>query len=221
MNQPNDSQTTIARLEAFAKERGLSKREIARRIGTPLKTVEKWLSSTRRRIPSPENLQKLNRILSSWESQENAPRKVWQEVREWWTTQHRYGNVDAFTSEVGWDTRSMRDCLEGRSTPPRLVVERVAEILSIPFPEKQLEAKKIEEKVLRIKTLLLILEEELRLFRDGPREAREIFRKMLDAFDVGYLSSLLVMLGEEDSFRRWLTLTTNRFNYFKKKGEQS
>ena len=221
MNQAHDSQTTISRLEAFTKEKGLSKREVARRIGIPLKTVEKWLSKTKRRIPSPENLKRLKRLIDSWESDESAPTKVWQEVRDWWNTQHRYRNLDAFAIDLGWDAKSLRECIEKGLTPPRLVVEKAAALLSMPFPQRQLELETVEEKVVRIKTLLLILEEELRVFRDGPKEARDVFRKKLDALDVGYVSSLLVMLGEEDSFKRWLTLTTNRFNFLKKKGEES
>lgn len=217
----HDSHLIITTLEAFVKERGLSKREIARRIGIPLKTVEKWLSSTKRRIPSPDNLKRLKRFIDSWESDQTAPKKVWQEVRDWWNTQHRYRNLDAFAIDLGWDVKSLRECIEKGLSPPRLVVEKAAALLSMPFPQKQLELETVEEKVVRIKTLLLILEEELRVFRDGPREAREVFRKKLDAFDVGYVSSLLVMLGEEDAFRRWLTLTTNRFNYFKRKGGES
>jgi len=221
MNQAHDSQITIVRLEAFAKEKGLSKREIARRIGIPLKTVEKWFSKTKRRIPSPDNLSKLKRFIQSWESEENAPKKVWQEVTDWWNTQHRYRDVDAFAIDLGWDAKSLRECIEKGLTPPRVVVEKAAALLLMPFPQRQLALDTVEGKVLRIKTLLLILEEELRVFRDGPKEAREVFRKELDALDVGYVSSLLVMLGEEDSFKRWLTLTTNRFNSFKKKGEES
>jgi len=57
-------------------------------------------------------------------------------------------------------------------------------------------------------------------FRDGSKEARDILREELDLSDIGYISSLLTMLGDEDKFKRWLTLTTNRFNFFKKKGGQ-
>ena len=69
----------------------------------------------------------------------------------------------------------------------------------------------------KVKYLLLLLEDELRWFRDGNPDAREIFRKELDASDIGYISSLLTMMSEEDKFNRWLTLTTMRFQSFRRK----
>lgn len=69
----------------------------------------------------------------------------------------------------------------------------------------------------KIKYLLLLLEDELRWFRDDNPDAREIFRKELDASDIGYISSLLTMLSEEDKFKRWLALTTIRFQSFKRR----
>lgn len=69
----------------------------------------------------------------------------------------------------------------------------------------------------KIKYLLLLLEDELRWFRDNGPDAREMFRRELDPFDIGYVSSLLTMLTEEDKFRRWLALTTARFQFFKKR----
>jgi len=76
------------------------------------------------------------------------------------------------------------------------------------------EARRRAEK---IKYLLLLLEDELRWFRDSSARVREEFRKELEASDIGYISSLLTMLTEEDKFQRWLALTTIRFQNFKKR----
>jgi hypothetical protein len=73
------------------------------------------------------------------------------------------------------------------------------------------------ERTQRIKKLLILLESELSAFRDGPRSGRDVFRAELDPDDVGYLSSLLTMLGDENKFTRWRDLTTNRFRHFGKK----
>jgi hypothetical protein len=67
----------------------------------------------------------------------------------------------------------------------------------------------------KIKYLLLLLEDELRWFRDNSPGAREIFRKELNASDIGYISSLLTMIREEDKFERWLALTTIQFQSFR------
>ena len=72
-----------------------------------------------------------------------------------------------------------------------------------------------QQRTEKVKCLLLSLEQELRWFRDSSKEARDVFRK-LDSFDIGYVSSLLTMLGEEDKFKRWLVFTTNKFQSFER-----
>ncbi len=81
-------------------------------------------------------------------------------------------------------------------------------------------SKETTLRVEKIRHLLLLLSYELSFFRDGSKEQREVLRKYLDFNDAGYLSSILTMLGDEDKFKRWLTLSTSRFNFFRKKGEK-
>jgi len=74
-------------------------------------------------------------------------------------------------------------------------------------------------RAVKVKLLLLLLEDELRWFKDTSVAAREALREELDPADIGYISSLLSMIGEEDKFQRWLVLSTYKFNYFKKAGK--
>jgi hypothetical protein len=122
--------------------------------------------------------------------------------------------------EIGWTADGLRVFLEEDVTPPRLVIERLAELLRLQSPPARSSMREATRRSERLKALLNILAEELAWFRDGPTEAREVFRRELDPFDAGYLSSLLNMLFSEDKFHRWLQLTTNRFNYFKTKGSR-
>ena len=84
-------------------------------------------------------------------------------------------------------------------------------------PELYLQIKEARRRIEKVKYLLLLLEDELRWFRDNEPKAREEFRKELDASDIGYISSLLTMLTEEEKFNRWLALTTTRFQSFKRR----
>jgi hypothetical protein len=78
------------------------------------------------------------------------------------------------------------------------------------------EARQRAEKV---KLVLLLLESELRLFRDGNEEVRNVFRQELDVGDVGYVGCLLTALcGTKEQFERWLAFNTYKFNFFKRKG---
>ncbi len=82
-------------------------------------------------------------------------------------------------------------------------------------PEVYRQIEEARHRTEKIKYLLLLLEDELRWFRDNNPDAREVFRKELDASDIGYISSLLAMMSEEDKFIRWLALTTIQFQSFK------
>ena len=79
-------------------------------------------------------------------------------------------------------------------------------------------SESVEQRVERIKHLLLVLESDLRFFK-GSREARAFFQKLLDCGDVGYVGCLLTALtGDEAQFERWLESSTYQFDFFKKKG---
>lgn len=93
----------------------------------------------------------------------------------------------------------------------------VAKVVDRVMPDFTIKTlKEAEEKVELIKHLMLALETGLRYFRDGTKESRDAFRKLLNPSDIGYISSLLGMLGDEDRFQRWLELSTYRFRQFKK-----
>jgi hypothetical protein len=77
--------------------------------------------------------------------------------------------------------------------------------------------KVAKERAEKIKDLLLALEKELRFFRDGSKAERDILRTELDFADVGYVSSLLTMLAEEDKFGRWCILSTYKFKSFRRR----
>lgn len=102
--------------------------------------------------------------------------------------------------------------------PSERYVERIGEFLeSKESPELYKRVLEARHRAGKIKLILLLLEDELRWFRDDNSRMRDEFRKELDAFDIGYISSLLTMLTEEEKFQRWLALTTTCFNSFKGK----
>lgn len=82
-------------------------------------------------------------------------------------------------------------------------------------PEVYHQIEEARHRTEKIKYLLLLLEDELRWFRDNSPDTREVFRKELNTSDIGYISSLLAMMNEEDKFERWLALTTIQFQSFK------
>jgi transcriptional regulator with XRE-family HTH domain len=211
-------QPVLAELESFRIENGLSKRDLSQSIGIPHETLRKWFragpTATR---PSKDHLAKIQAFVAAnrrpWE-------EIWPEIVRWWQTQHRYSDVRQLAEEIGWSADDLRACIDGAVKPARLVLERLAEVAQVGVAPRILSAEELTRKIERLRALLTILAEELAWFRDGPQQGRQVYRSEMDPFDTGYVASLLTMLFAEDKFRRWLEITTNRFNYFKGKGTQ-
>jgi hypothetical protein len=60
------------------------------------------------------------------------------------------------------------------------------------------------ERATRIKILLIKLADELEFFKQKPEPVRRIFRKEIPGEDIGYVTTLLRALYDEDQFQRWL-----------------
>jgi len=83
---------------------------------------------------------------------------------------------------------------------------------------KEVVLEDVEQRVERIKYLLLALRSDLSFF-ESSKEARKVFRQLLNAGDVGFVGCLLTELtGSEDQFKRWLDRPSYQFNFFRRKG---
>lgn len=209
---------TIAALEAARKTDGLSRHQLADRLGIPFETFRKWFHGTSPILPSAGHLRRLESYIGTVRDESLGWSAVWNAIRSWWQTQHRYPSISDLAQDIGWDSNHLQQCFRGGETPPRLVLERLAEELRIPTPKSPPRIPEARTRTERLRALLILLHEELAWFRDGPEEVRSIMRSDLDSFDLGYLSSLLAMLPDEGKFKRWLTVTTNRFGSFQRKG---
>jgi len=145
----------LSHLNTYAKEKGISNKELAEELDIPYNTIRKW----------------------------------------WFFTQKK-------------DT----------CKPSESYIDKIEEFLkSKERPGVYNQIEEARHRTEKIKYLLLLLEDELRWFRDNDPTARDEFRKELDAYDIGYISSLLTMLTEEDKFKRWLAFTTAHFQFFKRR----
>lgn len=71
-------------------------------------------------------------------------------------------------------------------------------------------ASDVAEKVEAIEDSLYILSDELEFFKQGSANSREILRQRLSGPDVGYVTTLLKALFDEEKFQNWLAMTTHR-----------
>jgi transcriptional regulator with XRE-family HTH domain len=60
------------------------------------------------------------------------------------------------------------------------------------------------ERAIRVKKLLIRLADELEFFKQDSESMRETFRRVVPGEDIGYLTTLLRALYNEDQFQRWL-----------------
>jgi hypothetical protein len=207
----------LMEIDDFSRTKNLSRKGMAQKLNIPLNTFKKWFQKGKdKRNPSPIYIEKMEKFLESRKETDRYLKELWTKILKWWETQHRYSTIRDLADEIGWDFRNLNKHFQNKEMPPKLVIEKIAKTVGFEIPVLDLILQEAQQKTNKVKYLLLFLEEELRWFRDGSKEARNILREELDIGDIGYISSLLTMLGDEDKFRRWLTLTTNRFNFFKK-----
>jgi len=219
MNKKSVEQLLIE-IDDFSQKKNLSKREMAQKLNIPYMTFKNWFQKGRvKRNPSPEYIKRMEKFLEYQKETSSYWNDLWLKILGWWKTQHRYSTVNELANEIGWDVQSLNQHFEKEAMPPTLVLEKIAKTIGFEVPTLDFVVQEAQRRTEKVKYFLLFLEEELRWFRDSSKEARDIFREKLDLDDIGYISSLLTMLGEESKFIRWLTLTTNRFNFFKNKGE--
>jgi len=221
MNEKSVEQL-LMEIDDFSRTRKLSKREMSQMLSISYNTFKKWFQKGKgKRHPSPAYIERIKQLLESQKETDTYWKDLWIKILKWWETQHHYSTVRELADEIGWDAQNLNNNLQNKDMPPKLVVEKIAKIIGFEVPTLDSIIQEAQQKTEKIKYLLLLLEDELEWFRDNSKEARDIFREELDPYDVGYISSLLTMLSDEDKFKRWLTLTTNRFNFFKKKGERN
>jgi len=220
MNKKSVEQLLID-IDNFSRKENLSKKGMAQKLNIPYMTFKNWFQKGRvKRNPSPTYIKRMEKFLESQKKTVTYWLDLWAKILEWWETQHRYSSVRELADEIGWDVQNLNSYLQNKEMPSKLVVEKIAKTIGFETPTLDFVVQEAQRKAEKVKHILLFLEEELEWFRDNSKEARDIFREELDLNDIGYISSLLTMLGDEDKFKRWLTLTTNRFNFFKKKGDK-
>ncbi len=211
----------LMEVDDFSRTRSLTRREMAQKLSIPYETFRKWFQKGKgRKNPSPTYIEKMEKFLESRKETDAYWKNLWTKILEWWETQHRYSAIRELAEDIGWDVQNLTNHLQNKEIPPKFVIEKIVKTVGFEIPVLNLILQEAQRKTNKVKYLLLFLEEEIRWFRDGSKEARDILREELDLSDIGYISSLLTMIGDEDKFKRWLTLTTNRFNFFKKKGGQ-
>ena len=66
----------------------------------------------------------------------------------------------------------------------------------------------VAARVQAVEDILYALNDELQFFKEGSPHSRGILRRRLSGGDVGYITTLLKALFDEEKFQNWLAMTT-------------
>jgi len=212
----NSVDKVLAEVKVFAQENNISNKEMAQILNIPYNTLRAWFYPNAKTMPSTKYFMKMKTFLNT--QKESQIDDLWANIIEWWKDQHQFKSMKELSEKIGWTEEELARYFNTMKTPPKLVIDKIAELIGLETPIKSLNREEVIKRIEKVKFLLILLEDELEWFRDGPEEIRDVLREELDFTDIGYISSLMTMLSDENKFKRWLTLTTNRFNYFKKRG---
>lgn len=212
----NSVDKVLAEVKVFAQENNISNKEMAQILNIPYNTFRAWFYPNAKTRPSTKYIMKMKTFLNT--QKESQLDDLWTNIIEWWKDQHQFKSMKELSEKIGWIEEELVSYFKTKNTPPKLVIYKIAELIGLETSIKSLNREEVRERIEKVKYLLIFLEDELEWFRDGTQEVRDILREELDFADIGYISSLMTMLSDENKFKRWLTLTTNRFNHFKKRG---
>jgi hypothetical protein len=101
--------------------------------------------------------------------------------------------IETLTKEI----KALRRKVDDIDT--RLVAARVYQ-----YQESKKTTNSATERAKKVMNILLMLNTELEFFKRCPQSDREIFKKIVQGPDVGYITTLLKALYDEDKFQRWL-----------------
>ena len=75
-------------------------------------------------------------------------------------------------------------------------IQPIAAVPKVPYQPKPVPSPDASRRADKVRMLLLLLEDELRWFRNHDATARSEYRDKLDPYDIGYISSLLSMMTD-------------------------
>lgn len=138
------------------------------------------------------------------------------ELKKWLQSQTRFKTIRELEQPTGIPYSSLKDYFAGKASPPGERRRRLAEVTRIPILEPWMRAPdpaqsrptsqptaSAESVGIGVRHLMAALEP----FRKGSAEDRAVLRKTVSARDVGYLTSLLKAMYDEDQFQTWLYFT--------------
>ena len=136
------------------------------------------------------------------------------DLKKWLRSQGRYKTVKDLQAPTGIPYESLKDYFQGRSVPSGERLEKLAALTALPSlvalsPTRSAQPSKAttssrKEMAQSVFTTIHRLLNELNFFKRGTPADRAILRQIVPARDIGYLTTLLKAMYDEDQFQTWL-----------------
>jgi len=176
-------------LKLALKKLGLTIPQCSEKYGISPDTLQKYKSGTRK-PSSDKNVAAVLNILEDAKMSISAKQVL---VEKSPTVPEQPVDIKALTREVNALRRKV-DEIDRKLLTAKLYG----------MPGSKQESVDTEARAKRVMQILLTLNNELEFFKQCPETGREIFRKIVPGPDVGYVTTLLRALYDEDKFQRWL-----------------
>ncbi len=136
------------------------------------------------------------------------------ELKKWLRSQSHYKTVKELQAPTGIPYESLKDYFQGRSIPSGERLERLAALTALPSlsalapvrPGQTVRTRPSSRKEMAqsVFTTIHRLLNELNSFKRGTAADRAVLRSIVPARDIGYLTTLLKAMYDEDQFQAWL-----------------
>jgi hypothetical protein len=136
------------------------------------------------------------------------------ELKQWLRSQNRYRTIRELEAPTGIPYSSLKDYFAGDAAPRGERLQRLAALTRVPAllatdakarPSASERGEcTAEESARRVSMTLRRLMDELDFFKRGTPEDRSTLKRMVPARDVGYATTLLKAMYDEDQFQAWV-----------------
>lgn len=136
------------------------------------------------------------------------------ELKKWLRSQNRYTTIRELETPTGIPYSSLKDYFAGAAVPRGERLQRLAAVTGIPAlgalepgSSSSLgtgDRPPVEEVARGVLMTLRRLVDELHFFRSGSPADRARLRRIVPARDVGYATTLLKAMYDEDQFQTWV-----------------
>lgn len=169
------------------------------------------------------------KIYKTMTSAEQIKKELPSKLRAWFQGQTKWKSLIEIANQLGINKHTMSDYFNGRNYPKGENLKKLAEITQLPIllqiPQNDTGKKQVQKKnevpqsdnstlnnANEVYQKLTELNTLLEHFKKGTAKEREVLRQTIPPMQIGYITSLLKALYNEDEFQQWIFFSEYKMN---------